>query len=149
MSILSNLKPYAGSQKRKIRVGRGENSGRGKTCGRGHKGQKSRSGGSIKPGFEGGQMPLQRRLPKIGFTPLNRVVAKIFSLSEIDKIEGLNELTLEELRKLNLIGKSTTKVKLLGDGEISRAIKVDGLLVSKSAAEKIQKAGGEIVVPEN
>ena len=141
---LNNLKPAAGSTHKKKRVGRGPGSGLGKTAGRGHKGQKSRSGYSSRPGFEGGQMPLQRRLPKRGFTNIFR---KEFSIVSIERLAGLDETTItpDVLRKAGIIS-TKHPVKILGDGELTVAITVHAHKFSKSAQEKITKAGGKFEV---
>ena len=135
--------------KSKIRVGRGIGSGKGKTSGRGVKGQKSRSGVAIKS-FEGGQMPLYRRLPKRGFNPLNTELVAILNLEKIqayiDKktINTNNILNSEILKKLRLINKNSTKLKILGTGEIKEKINIEANLASKSAIEKLEKIGGSI-----
>jgi large subunit ribosomal protein L15 len=135
--------------KTKIRVGRGIGSGKGKTCGRGVKGQKSRSGVAIKS-FEGGQMPLYRRLPKRGFNPITSDKIAILNLEKIqfyiDKktIEINDVLNSEILKKLNLINKNSTKLKILGTGEIKSKINIEANLASKSAIDKLEKVGGSI-----
>lgn len=145
MGELHELRPNAGSTKNRKRIGRGPGSGTGKTSGRGHKGQKARSGASIPAGFEGGQMPLQRRIPKGGFTPLNRVefqVVNVRTLSEMDA----DEITPEVLRASGLIGSLKEPVKILGEGELSRAVKVSAHAFSASARKKIEAAGGSASV---
>ena len=135
--------------KRKIRVGRGIGSGKGKTCGRGDKGQKSRSGVAIKS-FEGGQMPLYRRLPKRGFNVISKEYIAILNLEKIqsfiDKksIKTTEVLNSELLKKLKLINKNSKKLKILGSGEIKDKINIEADLASKSAQEKLQKIGGSI-----
>lgn len=124
------------------RVGRGPGSGVGKTAGRGHKGQKSRSGGSTKPWFEGGQMPLQRRLPKRGFRPYKRVEYQVVNVCDLERVEG-DQATLETMKEAGLISARHKPVKILGQGEISRGLKVTAHAFSRTAREKIQKAGGE------
>ncbi|MAC70880.1 MAG: 50S ribosomal protein L15 [Gammaproteobacteria bacterium] len=143
---LNDLSPAAGSTKAKKRVGRGIGSGWGKTCGSGHKGQKSRSGGTVRPGFEGGQMPLQMRLPKYGFSSrVGRITAEIRS-AELNKVEG-NVVNLETLRKAGLINASIKRVKVMLSGEVTRKLAVEGIRVSKGAKEAVEKAGGSVVEP--
>lgn len=143
---LNDLSPAAGSTKAKKRVGRGIGSGWGKTCGSGHKGQKSRSGGTVRPGFEGGQMPLQMRLPKYGFSSrVGRITAEIRS-AELNKVEG-NVVNLETLRKAGLINASIKRVKVMLSGELTRKLTVEGIRVSKGAKEAVEKAGGSVVEP--
>lgn len=140
---LNTLSPAPGSTKSKKRVGRGIGSGVGKTAGRGHKGLKSRSGGSVKPGFEGGQMPLQKRLPKFGFTSrIGRVSAQV-RLSELNAIEG-EVADLASLRSAGLIDASTIQAKVFLSGELKKAVTVKGLSVSKGARAAIEAAGGKI-----
>ena len=140
---LNTLAPAPGAKKSGKRVGRGIGSGLGKTGGRGHKGQKSRSGGSVKPGFEGGQMPLQRRLPKFGFTSRVSFVSDQVTLSEIAKVEG-DIVSLETLKAAGLIKKEMQNVKVFLSGSIDRAVTVSGLRVSKGALEAINAAGGKV-----
>ena len=140
---LNTLKPGAGSQKPRKRVGRGIGSGTGKTGGRGHKGQKSRSGGSVKPGFEGGQMPIQRRLPKFGFTSRKAMTTAELNLAEIAKVEG-DVVDLATLKAAGLIRKNVLAAKVIKSGEISRKVTVNGLKVTKGAREAIEAAGGKI-----
>ena len=140
---LSNLKPASGSTKNRKRLGRGPSSGTGKTAGKGHKGQKARSGGSIKPGFEGGQMPLQRRLPKRGFTSLNKKVYALVNLRDLDQFEAGSIVSLDTLGQAGLVGSVQDGVKILGDGELSKALTVQAHKFSKAAAEKIAAAGGK------
>jgi large subunit ribosomal protein L15 len=140
---LNTLSPAPGAKTDKKRCGRGIGSGIGKTGGRGHKGQKSRSGGSVKPGFEGGQMPLQRRLPKFGFTSRKSLVTDEVTLSEIAKVEG-EVVSLETLKAAGLVKKDMQFVKVVKSGEISRAVTVAGLRVTKGALEAIEAAGGKV-----
>ncbi|GAC16392.1 50S ribosomal protein L15 [Aliiglaciecola lipolytica] len=140
---LNTIAPAPGAKNSGKRVGRGIGSGLGKTGGRGHKGQKSRSGGSVKPGFEGGQMPIQRRLPKFGFTSRVSLVSDQVTLSEIAKVEG-DEVSLATLKAAGLVKKEMLNVKVMKSGEISRAVTVKGLKVSKGALEAIQAAGGKV-----
>ena len=140
---LNTLKPAKGSNKAAKRVGRGIGSGSGKTCGRGHKGQKSRTGGGVRVGFEGGQMPLQMRLPKFGFSSrVGRYSAEV-RLSEIE-LSGLDTITLPALVEKNIVPARTKKAKILLSGEISRAISVSGVSVTKGAKAAIEKAGGKV-----
>ena len=142
---LNTIKPADGSKKAAKRVGRGIGSGSGKTCGRGHKGQKSRSGGFHKVGFEGGQMPLQRRLPKRGFVSLAKVrgdTAEV-RLSEINNLP-VDTIDLLVLKQANIIPGSTLSVKVFLSGEVTRAVTLQGLLVTKGARAAIEAAGGKI-----
>jgi large subunit ribosomal protein L15 len=141
---LNTLKPALGSTKQSKRIGRGPGSGHGKTSTKGHKGQKARSGGSIKAGFEGGQMPLQRRLPKRGFTPIDRIE---YSLVNVDQLEVFEAGTLVDVCALaakGLIKSSKSYVKILGGGEISKSLNVSGAKFSQSAKDKIVAAGGSV-----
>ena len=137
---LNSLSNVGTSQNRK-RVGRGIGSGTGKTSGRGHKGQKSRSGGNVRLGFEGGQMPLQMRLPKFGFSSR---VNNSFKEVNVKNIEGMDIVNLITLKENKVIGKSITKVKIFGDTQIESKVKVEGLSVSIGARASIEKAGGSI-----
>ncbi|MFY0676409.1 MAG: 50S ribosomal protein L15 [Neptuniibacter sp.] len=140
---LNTLSPAEGSKKAAKRVGRGIGSGLGKTCGRGHKGQKSRSGGSVKPGFEGGQMPLQRRLPKFGFTSrIARYVAEI-RLNELAKIEA-EVIDLDALKAADIIKQEIKSAKVILSGEINKAVTLKGLRVTKGAQAAIEAAGGKV-----
>lgn len=144
---LSSLKPAAGSVRNIKRVGRGTGSGRGGTSTRGHKGAQSRSGYSRKRGFEGGQMPLQRRVPKFGFTNMNRVEYKAINLDAIQELVekvGNNIVDVEALRTNGLAGKNDL-IKILNRGEVSSAIEVHAHGFSKSAIEAIEKAGGKAI----
>jgi len=140
---LSTLKPAPGSRQARKRVGRGPGSGLGKTSGRGHKGHKARSGGSTNPGFEGGQMPLYRRLPKRGFTNPFKVTYLAVNLRDLDAVEG-TEVTPESLVAAGILKKASDPVKLLGHGDVSRALTVRGLKASASAVAKIEAAGGKV-----
>ena len=140
---LNTLAPMAGSRKVKKRVGRGIGSGLGKTAGRGHKGLKSRSGGSVKPGFEGGQMPLQKRLPKYGFSSRIALVSSEIRLSELNKIDG-EIVNLETLRLANLINQNIKKVKIFLSGKLEKTVTVKGLSVTKGARLAIEAAGGSV-----
>lgn len=140
---LSNLRPARGATQVRKRVGRGPGSGLGKTAGRGHKGHKARTGGATNPGFEGGQMPMYRRLPKRGFTNPARVRSHPVNLKDLEGIKG-TEVTPESLTAAGLLDRPGDPVKLLGTGEISRAYTVRGLAVSASARAKIEAAGGTV-----
>lgn len=140
---LNDIKPADGSRSDRKRVGRGIGSGLGKTCGRGHKGQKSRAGGFNKVGFEGGQMPLQRRLPKIGFRSGKRREKDEIRLGELTRIDG-DEVTLESLRAAGLIDRTVKQVKLINTGSIRRAVQVRGIGVTGGARAAIEAAGGTI-----
>lgn len=140
---LNTLSPAPGSVHSKKRVGRGIGSGLGKTAGRGHKGLKSRSGGSVAPGFEGGQMPLQKRLPKYGFTSrLSRVTAEV-RLSELNKLEG-DTVDIETLKQADIVGARMKRAKIFASGELKKAVTVRGLAVTKGARAAIEAAGGKI-----
>ena len=140
---LNTLKPAAGSRTERRRVGRGIGSGLGKTAGRGHKGQKARAGGFHKINFEGGQMPIQRRLPKMGFrSRLARITDQI-TLSEISNLSA-NEINMQLLKASGLINKSIKSVKIIFSGEIERAVHVRGIRVTKGAREAIENAGGSV-----
>lgn len=143
---LSNLKPAIGSTKNRKRLGRGHGSGTGKTAGKGHKGQKARSGGSVKAGFEGGQMPLQRRLPKRGFTSLNKKVYALVNLRDLDVFEAGTVVDVAAFGKAGLVVEVHDGIKVLGDGEITKALTVQAHKFSKSAQEKIEAAGGKAEV---
>ena len=140
---LNTLSPAPGSRKDAKRVGRGIGSGVGKTAGRGHKGQKSRSGGSVRPGFEGGQMPLQKRLPKYGFTSrIARTTAQV-RLGELNAVEG-DVVDLEALKSADLVKQNVTRARVFLSGELGKALTVKGLAVTKGAREAIEKAGGKV-----
>ena len=140
--FLNTLSPAAGSKPSAKRVGRGIGSGLGKTCGRGHKGQKSRSGGGVRPGFEGGQMPLKQRLPKFGFTSRKQLVTAEVRLNEIAKVEG-DVVDLNTLKEAGLITKNIRFVKVVLSGEIARPVTVRGIKATKGAVEAIEAAGGK------
>ena len=145
---LHNIHPAVGSNKKNKRVGRGPGSGFGGTSTRGHKGAKSRSGYSHKIGFEGGQMPLQRRVPKFGFKNINRVEYKAINLDAIEALvaaQGLTKVTVEDLRANGLVPKKAL-VKVLGNGAITHAVEVEADAFSKEAEEAIKAAGGSAVV---
>ncbi len=140
---LSNLSPARGSTQPRKRGGRGPGSGLGKTSGKGHKGHKARTGGGTNPGFEGGQMPMYRRLPKRGFTNPFRVENQAVNLSRLKQV-SVTEVTPETLYSAGLIGKADAPVKLLGSGDADRAYTVRGVSLSASARAKIEAAGGTI-----
>ncbi|WP_354622685.1 50S ribosomal protein L15 [Psychromonas sp. MME2] len=140
---LNTLSPAAGSKPVAKRVGRGIGSGLGKTGGRGHKGQKSRSGGKVRPGFEGGQMPLKQRLPKFGFTSRKSLVSAEVRLNEIAKVEG-DVVTIDTLKQAGLLVNTVKFAKVVLSGEISRSVTVEGLRVTKGARAAIEAAGGTI-----
>ncbi|MEW6997883.1 50S ribosomal protein L15 [Colwelliaceae bacterium BS250] len=140
---LNTLSPAPGAKKDRKRVGRGIGSGYGKTGGRGHKGQKSRSGGSIRPGFEGGQMPLKQRLPKFGFTSRKSLVRAEVRLHELNKINA-DVVDIHVLKDAGLITRNIVSVKIMLSGEISRKVTVRGLAVTKGARAAIEAAGGTI-----
>lgn len=140
---LSTLRPAPGSRQARKRLGRGPGSGLGKTSGKGHKGHKARSGGSTNPGFEGGQMPLYRRLPKRGFTNPFKVTYLAVNLRDLDKVSG-GEVTPEALVAAGILKKTSDPVKLLGHGEVSRALVVRDIPASASAKAKIEAAGGRV-----
>ena len=140
---LNTLKPAEGEKTSRKRVGRGIGSGMGKTCGRGHKGQKSRSGGSTKIGFEGGQMPLQRRLPKVGFTSrVSRITSQV-TLSQLDKLSE-TDINIDVLKLHNLVTKNILRVKVMLSGEINRAINISGIRATKGAKAAIEAAKGTV-----
>ncbi|MGL4768243.1 MAG: 50S ribosomal protein L15 [Formosimonas sp.] len=140
---LNTIAPAAGSNKERNRVGRGIGSGSGKTAGRGHKGQKSRSGGFHRVGFEGGQMPMHRRLPKRGFTSLTRRFVGEVTLSDLSKLP-VDTIDLLALKQAGLLGELITSVKVISTGEITRKVALSGLAVSKGARAAIEAAGGSI-----
>lgn len=141
---LNSLRPALGSTKNRKRIGRGIGSGHGKTATKGHKGQKARSGGSIKPGFEGGQMPLQRRLPKRGFRPLDRNEYVLINLQQLDVFEAGSCVDRDAMNAKGLLKKSDLPIKVLANGDITKALTIKADKFSKSAVEKIQAAGGKI-----
>ena len=143
---LYNLSPAAGSTKEAFRKGRGHGSGNGKTGGRGHKGQKARSGGTIRPGFEGGQMPLQRRLPKRGFNNIFATKYVTIKVSDLEKFEAGATVDAQALLDAGIISKTLDGVKVLGNGELTKAVNVKVAAYTASAKEKIEKAGGKAEV---
>ena len=144
MLDLSNLSPYPGSTKQRKRLGRGHGSGHGKTSGRGHKGFKARSGSGIKPGFEGGQMPLQRRIPKRGFTNIFKKEIGIVNVQDLDIFEDGAVVNLESLIAQGLVGRKYSMVKILGNGDLAKKLTVKVDKISESARKKIDGAGGTV-----
>lgn len=143
---LNELKPAPGARTKPTRKGQGIGSGLGKTAGRGHKGQKARSGGGVRPGFEGGQMPLQRRLPKRGFTNIFRKEIIAINVDDLNRFENGAIVTPEALKEAGIIKKIADGVKILGNGELEKSLTVKANAFSKSAAEKIAAAGGTVEV---
>ncbi|MGE5842519.1 MAG: 50S ribosomal protein L15 [Deltaproteobacteria bacterium] len=141
---IHDLSPKEGSRKNRKRVGRGVGSGHGRTSCRGHKGQKARSGGTIVPGFEGGQMPLQRRLPKRGFTNIFKEVVAVVNLKDLNRFESSTVVDLEALKGAGLVRKAEEKVKVLGEGTLERPLTIRVARVSRAAKEKIESAGGKV-----
>lgn len=144
---LFELKPAPGAKKAPMRKGRGPGSGKGKTAGRGHKGQNARAGGGVRPGFEGGQMPLYRRVPKRGFN--NKIFAKVYAevnVSALNAFEDDAVVTAESLKEKGLIKKEYDGVAILGNGEISKKLTVQAARFTKTASEKIEAAGGKVEV---
>ena len=143
---INELSPAAGSRRGRKRVGRGPGSGHGKTSCRGHKGQKSRSGGGVRPGFEGGQMPIHRRLPKRGFKNPFRKEYSVVNVGDLSRFEPNTQLDPDILKEAGLVWKVLDGVKLLGDGEISQPLVVRIHKISHSAREKIEGAGGKVEI---
>ena len=143
---LHELSPSEGSKKKNFRVGRGHGSGNGKTAGRGHKGQNARSGGGVRPGFEGGQMPIYRRLPKRGFTNIFAKEYVSINVEALNKLENGSEVTAEVLKANGIISKICDGVVILGRGELEKSLTVKAKRFSKTAAEKIVAAGGKVEV---
>lgn len=143
---LSNLRPAYGSTSSRKRLGRGHGSGTGKTAGKGHKGQNARSGGGVKAGFEGGQMPLQRRLPKRGFTPLSRTEYALVNLRDLEPFEAGSIVDMETMGKAGLVSSPKDGIKILGDGELTKPLTVKANKFSKSAQASIEAAGGTVEV---
>ena len=145
---LNDMKPAAGARKARLRVGRGASAGQGKTCGRGVKGQRARKGGYHKVGFEGGQMPLQRRLPKVGFRSKIQPLHAEVRLDELAKVDG-NVIDLDALKKANIIPTFAQQAKVVLSGEIKKAVTLKGIHTTKGAKEAIEKAGGSVeALPE-
>ena len=146
MNELSRLKPPAGATKKRKRKGRGPGSGNGKTCGKGQKGQKSRSGGSIPPGFEGGQMPLHRRLPKGGFTNIFRVEYETVNVSQLNRFDDGTVIDIQLLKSVGLVGGTKKPLKLLGHGELSKKLTLKVNKASAGAKAKVEASGGTVEV---
>jgi large subunit ribosomal protein L15 len=144
MLQLSNLKGITGGRKNRKRVGRGIGSGTGKTSGKGQKGQNSRSGGGVRPWFEGGQMPLHRRLPKRGFTNIFKIYYELVNVEQLNRFAGIDPITPEVLKEKGLI-KKIGAVKILGNGELKESLNVHAHKFSGSAQAKIEKSGGKVV----
>jgi large subunit ribosomal protein L15 len=140
---LNNLKPAPGSKPAAKRLGRGSGSGLGKTAGKGHKGQKARAGGTVKPGFEGGQTPLQRRLPKFGFRSRIGLVTSEVRLGELAKVKG-DQVDLAALKAANVVPKTAKRARIMLSGTVDRAVTVSGVAVTKGARAAIEQAGGRI-----
>jgi len=140
---LNDLSPGEGSKKAKRRLGRGAGSGLGKTAGKGHKGQKARSGGTVRPGFEGGQLPLQMRVPKFGFRSRMALTTAEVRLGELAKVDG-DEVNLDSLKRANVLKRSVKRARVVLSGSIDRAVTVKGVKVSKGAREAIEAAGGKV-----
>lgn len=140
---LNELQSAPGATQAKKRVGRGIGSGLGKTCGRGHKGQTSRSGGTVRPGFEGGQMPLQKRLPKFGFTSRVGMVTAEVRTAELNKVDA-EVIDLAALEQANIIDRNTKRVKVMLSGDLNKAVTVKGLRVTKGAKAAIEAVGGKV-----
>lgn len=143
---LHTLAPNPGAKQTKKRLGRGLGSGLGKTAGKGHKGQNARAGGGVRPGFEGGQMPLQRRSPKRGFTNIFRTEYEIINVGDLNRFDAGTVVTPELLRSVRLMHGNKDGIKVLGNGELSKALTVQANVFSKSASEKIAAAGGKAEV---
>lgn len=143
---LNELQPAPGSKQTGRRLGRGIGSGLGKTSGKGHKGQNARSGGGVRPGFEGGQTPLFRRLPKRGFKNRNKKVYTEVTLSMLDRVEAGTEVTAESLRELGIIKKVNDGITILGNGDLSKKLNIKASRVTKNAQAKIEAAGGKVEV---
>lgn len=142
--LLNTIKPSEGSKKSARRVGRGIGSGFGKTCGRGHKGLKSRSGGKVAVGFEGGQMPIQRRLPKRGFKSMIKAKTANVRTSELNQLSG-EAIDLQVLKAANVVPATVTKVKVFLSGDVTDKLKLKGLVLTKGARAAVEAAGGEIL----
>ena len=141
---LHDLSPEKGARKNRKKVGRGPGSGMGKTSTRGHKGLKARSGGSVRPGFEGGQMPLYRRLPKRGFFNIFKTKIAVLNIKDLDRFEDGTTINADTLRDSGMVKGSFDSIKILGTGEITKKFVFKNILISKTAREKIETAGGSI-----
>ena len=145
---IGTIQPRPGANRKSKRRGLGPASGLGGTAGRGHKGQRARAGGKVPPWFEGGQMPYQRRLPKRGFTPLDRKAHQVVNVESLSRFAAGDVVSRESLQKKRLVGSVTRPVKILGDGELALALDVRVDAVSASARKKIETAGGSVTLPE-
>jgi large subunit ribosomal protein L15 len=145
-TTLSTLKPPAGARRKRKRVGRGPGSGKGKTAGRGHKGQKARSGGKVARGFEGGQMPLKRRVPKRGFRNIFRIQVDEVNLDALERVFDAGEVDPTQMRAQGVVPRKAVVIKVLGRGELSKALTVKAHRFSKTARQKIEAAGGTVQV---
>lgn len=143
---LHDLSPAPGSNKDVFRVGRGHGSGNGKTAGKGHKGQNARSGGGVRPGFEGGQMPLHRRVPKRGFVNIFRKQYAIVNIEDLNRFENGADIDTDMLIKAGLVKKQLDGIKILGNGKLEKKLNVSAKAFSKSAKEKIEQVGGKVQV---
>jgi large subunit ribosomal protein L15 len=143
---INDLSPMDGSRKKRKRVGRGPGSGHGKTSCRGHKGQKARSGGSVPRGFEGGQMPLQRRLPKRGFHNIFKKEYSLINIKDLSRFEAGSTIGIEEFINAGLVKNNKNAVKLLGDGEISQSLNIKVDKISNTAKTKVEAAGGKVEI---
>ena len=141
---LHDLAPAPGSRKKRKRIGRGPGSGTGKTSGKGHKGLKARSGGNVRPGFEGGQMPIYRRLPKRGFTNIFKKQYAVLNIADLERFDDGATIDMDALRQVGLVKGKVDGAKLLGNGDTQKKFVVKAILVSKTAKEKIESAGGSI-----
>lgn len=146
MMDLGSLKKAVGSTSNQKRIGRGQGSGKGGTAGRGHKGQRSRSGSKIRAWSEGGQMPIQRRLPKFGFYHRGKTVYQVVNIGDLEKIAAETEITPEVLQQNGLVKRADAPVKILGHGEVAKKFTLKVHAISKSAQEKIEKAGGTVTL---
>ena len=140
----NDINPHPGSRKKRKRLGRGISAGQGKTCGRGHKGQKARSGGKVRIGFEGGQLPLQRRVPTFGFRSRIAGVTAEVRVEELNRVTG-DEITLKTLKDVNILSKDVKRARVFLSGAIGRAVTLKGLSVTRGARAAIEEAGGTIV----
>ena len=140
---LNDINPPRASRKRRKRLGRGISAWQGKTCGRGHKGQKSRSGGKVRIGFEGGQLPLQRRIPRFGFRSRRGAVTAEVRVGELDRVIG-DEVTLESLKAANIVAKQVKRARVFLSGEVHRAMTIKGVALTRGARAAVEKAGGTI-----
>jgi len=143
---LNSLKSVSGGKKNRKRLGRGPGSGTGKTSGKGHKGQRSRSGSKIRPWFEGGQMPLQRRVPKRGFTNIFRKVFQVVNVGQLERLSTIKGVSPDVLYSEGFVSKKNQPIKILGNGELKKAVEISVHAFSASAKEKIEKAGGKVTV---